>query len=279
MWQRIYAHSLMPSRLSVYRALLEVALASRYEVHSVQSFWRAVRAGALDGQRKYLVLRHDVDTGVSAARNMWSVEQAVGARATYYFRLVTADVALMRGIERSGSEASYHYEELAAIVKERGLLSAKQAEQVIPEAQERFRRNLARLREKTGLAMTTVASHGDFVNVRLRLSNWHLLRDPALRQELGIELEAYDEAMMQYVTSRAADSRYPGLWKQGDPAEAVWRGDEVVYVLTHPEHWEAHPREHLRGDLGRLVDGLRYSLCAYTARGRLRAAGPREAQH
>mgnify|MGYP006145381963 CR=1 FL=1 len=60
-----------------------------------------------------LVHRHDIDTDLPTARRMFALEQKHGVRASYYFRLSTLDFGLMRDIERYGSEASYHYEEIA----------------------------------------------------------------------------------------------------------------------------------------------------------------------
>jgi hypothetical protein len=126
---------------------------------------------------------------------------------------------------------------------------------------ELFRSNLTRLREETGLPMATVASHGDFVNRKLGVCNWEILRDGSFREEVGVELEVYDEACMRHITSRHADTLSVSCWRPSHPIGAIQAGEPAVYVLVHPRQWRANFRENLVDDLGRLSEGLRYALC------------------
>lgn len=248
----------MPPRFDQYERLIAAALERGYTVHSVRSLWDLVERGRLDSSARYLVLRHDVDTDPGTAEAMWRIEQGAGVPASYYFRLCTLDVPLMQRIERSGSEASYHYEELAAYAKEARLKEPVQVRQALPAIQAGFRHNLLWLREKTGLRLDIVAAHGDFVNRVLGIPNWELLRSQALRRELGIRLEVYDRAMASLVTSRHADAPYPSLWQPSDPLDAIKRGEPVIYVLTHPRHWRANPWQNIGHDARRLWEGVRY---------------------
>ena len=192
----------MPSRLEAYRGLLELALSARYRVVSIESFWRLLVDDAVDPAGRYLILRHDIDTDPSTAAAMWEIERHLGIESSYYFRLSTTDLGLMRAISDSGGEASYHYEEVAAIVKERRLRRADEVLDHLPEARDRFCENLGRLRTATGLTMRVVASHGDFVNRAVGVANRAILDDPAFRQSVGVDLEVYDETLS--ATSRAA---------------------------------------------------------------------------
>ncbi len=262
MWQRIYAELLMPPRLDQYGDLIAAAAAHGYQMHSLRSFWQIVERGAVDAHARYLISRHDVDADVGAAGLMWKAEQSLGAHASYYFRLGTVDVSLMRAIEQSGSEASYHYEELATLVKKRRIKDREHVYAAMPEIRRRFKENLCSLRERTGLPMVTVASHGDFANRKLNIPNWEILRSQALRWELGIGLEAYDEAIMRYVTSRHCDCAHRRLWLGENPIAAIRRGEPVIYLLTHPGHWRSNPRECLPHDLRRLWEGICYALPA-----------------
>ena len=260
MWRRVFAHLLMWPRFGVYRRLLMEAADYGYIAHSVQSFWQLIRRGVMDRQARYLVLRHDVDADPVAAEIMWRIEQSLGVRASYYFRLATLDVALMQRIELSGSEASYHYEEIATYAKHNHLKTPEQVRRAISAIRDQFRENLQALREKTGLPMVTVASHGDFVNRKLGVYNWEILGDDALRQELGIDLEVYDEAVMRHVTSRHHDCLQPRIWVPEDPLVAVHRGERVIYVLTHPQHWRRNPGVSLTSGRRRLREGVTYLL-------------------
>ncbi len=162
--QRIYSDFLMPSRLGEYRRLIESALAGGYTVLSIEQYWQLVTAAAVDPARRYLILRHDIDTDRETAGLMWRIERSLGIEASHFFRLSTLDPALMQAIADGGGRASYHYEELATIARERRPRSREQAIALIPEAQARFAANLQKLRKMTGLAMDVVASHGDFLN-------------------------------------------------------------------------------------------------------------------
>lgn len=257
---RVYSDFLMPCRLSTFESLLKQALTQGYEVHSVASFWEVVKAGGPRKDRRYLILRHDIDTDVMTARAMWRIERRLGVRASFYFRLSTLDPALMRQIHEEGGEASYHYEELATIGKEQGLTTAEEIERALPLMQQAFAQTLRELRKTTRLPMHTVASHGDFFNRKLGISNHFLLKERSLREELGIELETYDEVMMRHVTSRHSDTLAPAFWKPNDPVEAISRNEAVVYLLTHPRHWRTDPLGNLQDNVKRLWEGVLFSM-------------------
>jgi hypothetical protein len=274
-WERIYGDFLMPSRLGTYRALLETALGAGYAIVSVERFWELIGADAVDPARRYLVLRHDIDTGPRTAGAMWRIERSLGIAGSYYFRLLTLDLGLMAEIAAAGGEASYHYEELATVAKRHHLRTRADALAHLPEAQDRFRRNLARLRALTGLPMRVVAAHGDFVNRKLGLINCAILADPEFRVEVGIELETYDEAFMSHVTSRHADLTSRPYWTPSDPLAAIERAEPVVYLLVHPRGWNVERTANFRANALRAWEGLIYALPVGPTDGTGRASTPR----
>ena len=257
---RIYADFLMPSRLGAYRGLLESALAADYEIVSVEHMWSIIAADSLDPARCVFVLRHDIDTDPATAAAMWAIDRDLGVESSYFFRLSTLDPALMADIAAGGSQASYHYEELATVAKLRRLRSGSDAIAHLPEARDRFQRNLSRLREITGLPMRVVASHGDFVNRALKSPNWLILDDPAFRHQVDVELETYDEALLRHLPSRYTDVLHPEYWSPGDPTEAIHRREPTIQVLVHPRSWRAARATNARDDLRRLAEGLRFGL-------------------
>jgi hypothetical protein len=254
----------MPSRLDSYDGLLQAALDSGYETHSLLSFWQLLETGRPVSGKKYLILRHDVDTDAVTARRMWELERKHAALSAFYFRLSTLSPSLMTEIHASGAEVGYHYEELATVSKEKGLTTAADVYRELPHMRERFRRNLFRLRERTGLPMLTAASHGDFANRKLGIANTVILADRAFRNEVNIVVEAYDQDLMDHVTSRHSDKPWPTLWTPDDPRNALRQGKEVVHILTHPRQWRAVPTDNLLDDLGRLWQGVRYHFTAAT---------------
>ena len=260
MWYRLRSTYFLPCRLDEYREFIQKCVNSGYEMHSIISFWRLLSSGTNVENRKCMILRHDVDSDAATAEKMWSIEQEFGARSCFYFRLCTLDFDLMRRIEQSGSEASYHYEELATFAKKHRLRRPGDVVAFIPEIQRMFAENIRMLRQQSGLPMISVASHGDFANRHLGMVNWLLLESCELRMQLGIELEAYDEKLMSFVTSRHADAQYPAIWNASNPIEAVRRSEPVIYVLTHPGRWNCNRAELARQDTLRLVEGIRYRL-------------------
>jgi hypothetical protein len=257
---RLYSDFLMGSRLDEYRLLLESALEAGYRILSVADAWQMMRDEGSNPERRILVLRLDVDTDPKSAGAMWTVANGLGIRGSYFFRLSTCDPAVMSAMSAAGSEVSYHYEELATVAKRRHLRSASEALAALPEARDLFSANLVRLRERTGLPMRIVAAHGDFVNLRLGVSNSRILDDPTLRHELGIDLETYDEEFLRHVTSPHTDVPPPLFWDPMDPQAAMRAGEPLLSVLVHPRHWRADPLINARDDAWRLVQGVQHRL-------------------
>lgn len=257
---RVYSDYFMPSRLSEYEVLLKEALCQGYEVHSIISFWDLIETKGLKDKQKYLILRHDIDTDVETAKAMWMIEQHLGVKASYYFRLTTLNVPLMQLIHGSGSEASYHFEEIATFCKQNGLKNNEEVFKSITHIRDKFRTNYLLVKEKTSLPLKTVAAHGDFVNRKMGLPNEEILKDENLRGELGIELEVYDEAVMKYITSRCSDTHAPAYWKPYDPLCFLQRNEPIVYILTHPRHWRKNVMENTLDNIRRLWEGVYYQL-------------------
>ncbi len=256
---RVVADFFMASRLEAYEALLRHAIDHGYAIVPIGRYWELARGDGVPGQR-YLLLRHDIDTDPGTARSMWEIEARLGVRGSFFFRLSTLDVGLMQAIDARGGEASYHYEELATVAKDRRPRTTAAARALIPEARERFAVNIARLRRVTGLPMSVVASHGDFLNRRLEVKNTEILADPAFRGSMGVRLETYDESFLQTVTSYHRDLLYPDQWMHGDPYSAIDRGERVVYLLIHPRSWQADRMGNLRDDVARIREDVAYRM-------------------
>ncbi len=256
---RLYANFFLPSRMHEYRVLLEHALRNGYRFYPIAEFWKLIRSGEAQRQLSF-ILRHDIDTDLKTARTLWQVEQDLGIRSSYYFRLCTLDLSFMQEIHRSGSEVGYHYEELSTIAKKRGWKAREDIEQALPEIRARFEENLLSLRRRTGLPLDIVAAHGDWHNRRTKMGNVEMLRDSELRARLGIALEVYDEAFMSHVTSRHSDNDYPVFWTPSSPLDAITRGEQVIYLLVHPRPWQANVRVNAREDAQRAWEGLAFHI-------------------
>lgn len=257
--RRLYGDYVQRERLDDLRALLEGALANGYKTMTLSGFADHVRGRTLGADERILLLRHDIDSDVPRARRMWEIEAGLGMVGSYFFRRSTWDVGFMHELSAAGCEVGYHYEELATLVKERGVATASETRALLGAARARLRTTMPALRADSGLALDVLAAHGDFANRAVGVSNAEMLSDPALRSEIGVRLEAYD--VETYVSARSADGVPPRGWRPHDPMDAIRRSEPVVAVLLHPRSWGRAPLVNARVDLQRLGEG-----CAYLVR-------------
>src|SRR3954452_5374237 len=250
---RVHRDYLQRPRLDELDRLLRLALECGYEAATLSRF------AAGNTPERTLLLRHDVDSDLRRARRMWEIERALGLTGSWFFRRSTWDVALMRELSAAGCDVGYHYEELATVIKERGLATAEAARAAVGDARARLREAVPGLRIDSGLALDVFAAHGDFANRAVGLPSTELLADPGFRAQIGARLEAYD--VEDRVTARASDGVRPeDYWWPGDPVDAVRRGEPVVLLLLHPRAWGAAPLENARQDLRRLGETCSYRL-------------------
>lgn len=251
---RIYADYLMPSRLGIYEALLKRAGDAGYIQTSVRNFHREL-ASPHGAPRRVLVHRHDIDSDLRTAKKMFALEAKYGVHASYYFRLTTLDFGFMREIEAAGSEASYHYEEVADYAKRHRIRCPHEIRRRFPEIREHFLRNFTSITERLGLRMVTVASHGDFANRRLKVINHELLRDAELRGRCGIECESYDSELLRHFDMYISDREHPLYYTPLSPFDALGRYERICF-LTHPLQWETNWAETTRCNLRRLAEEI-----------------------
>ncbi len=264
---RVYEDYLQPDRFEAYQALLQAAREHGYEAIALDDWVARVRSGQppRDGggrDDRLLILRHDIDTDPGTCREWLAIETALGARASYFFRLTTCDDAVMRELIAAGAHVSYHFEELADVAKEAGLRDARDLTAWRTRMQDRLAANLARLRDRHGVPMDIVCSHGDWINRRLGVKNSVLLDDPAFRAAAGVACEVYDTDIVAPLAGYFSDHVPPRYWRNGDPIEAVRAGRGPVCVLTHPRHWRAHPRSNLAETARRVREAIAYRIGA-----------------
>jgi hypothetical protein len=254
---RIYSDYLMPSRLAEYEGLVQAARDCGYDQLSLREFVQGLLQREQRGQARprTLVHRHDIDSDVRTASKMFAIEVRLGITASYYFRLSTLDFGLMREIEAYGSEASYHFEEVADFAKRHHLKSAEAVRARFPEIREEFLRNFARIEHTLGSKIYTVASHGDFVNRRLNVINHEILHDRAFRARCGITCEAYDPELLEQFDLYISDRPPPTYYHPTAPRAAFGRY-HCICLLTHPVQWETNWRATTRTNMRRLLDGL-----------------------
>ena len=88
---------------------------------------------------------------------MFDITAAEGVHGSYYFRLSTLDRSLTQRIRAQGSEAGYHFEELATYAKRHGLRSADEVEAHVPAMRDEFRRNVILFRDAAWESFRTLS--------------------------------------------------------------------------------------------------------------------------
>lgn len=254
MFSRLYCDYLMPSRLGAYENLVRAAHKAGYAQTSVRLYHDMVGKGrSLPGQ--VIVHRHDIDTDLRTTRKLFEIEKKHGINSSFYFRLSTLDIDLMREIEEYGSEASYHYEELSTYAKKNKIRDAAALRGRLPEIRTDFIANFSRIEQRFGRKMRTVAGHGDFANRKLKVNNTEILADRQLRQRCGIEVESYDRTLMENIDIYISDRPAPQFYHPSSPLDSLGR-HRRIYLLTHPRQVETNWKANTKENLFRFYEGL-----------------------
>jgi hypothetical protein len=229
----------MGDRLVLYRSLLRRLKALDYRFQTMSHYMDSVSRGEIF-EHPVCLLRNDVDSDPAGAARMFAIDREEGVRATYFFRLSTLDVGLVSRIAGYGRDVGYHYEEIATLVRKKGLRRAADVDTHLDVIRDDFRDNLSLFRDRTGVSPRVVAAHGDFLNRRLGVTNRHLLT-PELRQELGIVADAYDPVLHHDLAARYSDRPAPQWWYPSDPVQALAARPRSVSILVHPRQWVCNP--------------------------------------
>ena len=252
--RRLFNDFFRPSKAGEYERILAKAQEMGYEFHTILSYEDVIAKGR-DPQKKYLILRRDVDTAdFKILREMLRLEKKYGARCTYYFRWNTYNVPLMRAIEASGGEASYHYEEMATYCYKHQITRKEEMWNHIEEIRSDFIANYAKFKRVTGMPCLTVASHGDYVNSIFHLAGYVIMND-RIRTECGFVREAYDDAHMKMLTCRIADQVEMESFTE-EALAAIERGEPVLELLTHPRQWNSPIWVNLKEECNRVFKQL-----------------------
>lgn len=202
--------------------------------------------GVLDWLQKApkrgVVIRHDVDRRPHNALEMAKAEHAIGLRTTYYFRVVGSanNPEIIRSVAELGHEVGYHYEDLALVKGDVGLVEKS------------FKSNLAYLRSI--VPINTVAMHGSPMSRHNNLDIWKTicLKDHGLLGEAFLTID-YSGIFYFTDTGRSWDSaatnfrdRPPGatctkLKTSGTDGLinfVTTNRIEKMALSVHPERWD-----------------------------------------
>ena len=133
----------------------------------------------------------------------------------------------------------------------------------IDEIRTEFCNNLIQFRNRFNVESLTIASHGDFMNIKLGHPNLYILNEE-IRSKFNIELEAYDQDFMKYVTCRIADlGTIDQVWKSDSNIgldEALDKNEKVIYLLIHPRQWYSRVTSNLYENFIRIFEEIKLHI-------------------
>jgi hypothetical protein len=253
---RIYKDYFMPSKLNQYAELIREFNKLGYEFLTFRDYVEKLNENSL-GEKKYFISRHDIDTDNSTAKAFFEIEKQYNIKATYYFRLSTIDIALMKEIEKYGSEASYHFEEIATYCKIHHIKSIEEVSSHLPKIETLFKENFSNIQNQLGVKLKTVCSHGDFVNRKLGIINNKLTHNQLLREELGIISETYDSKVMKSFDAYISDGTFLLDWETEDILKRC-SGKNIICMLSHPREWRVSILSNTAENIKRVYEGLKW---------------------
>lgn len=259
---RLYEDYLKPNRLGEYRTLLQIAKTSGFRMMGVQAFYQVALAESINECTRILINRHDVDTSPRVAEKLFDIEQEIygsEGSATYYFRRTTIDKSFIHKIDKAGYETGYHYEELSDYIKKNRLRNEDEIRNSFPQVRKIFLKNIKDFRELTGSESKTVASHGDFINVRFGIPNYEFMQHRDTREKAKIVLEAYDAVITEHITKRLADHTLEARFTD-EAIKAINAKYPVIMILTHPRNWKVDWIENTKENSRRLFQDIWYRL-------------------
>ncbi len=256
---RIYSDYMMKSRLNEYDNILKKLNENGYEHITFRDYSIKFRINTLD-KKKYFINRHDVDTDIETAKEFFKIEKKYNVKASYYFRLSTLDYSFMNEIEKYGSEASYHFEEIAQYCKDHNIRSKEGVFNNMENIKEIFISNFKMIESNLSTTkLKTVCSHGDFVNRKLKILNNEITKDKCIRNLLEIDCETYDKDIMDSFNIYVSDSAYPKYYKPNNIFDYIGKKN-IICMLTHPRHWRTNIYINMKDNLYRLYEGFKWKL-------------------
>ncbi len=147
----------MDFTLKTYKILLETPTERNYSILTLQDYLQLNSSTSQHLNSPFIIFRHDVDRLLKNALTMAELENKLGIKATYYFRMkpCSYDEETIKEIADMGHEIGYHYENLSDIAKREKKVNE---EKLYELAIEDFRENLLKLRKL--YPVKTICMHG-----------------------------------------------------------------------------------------------------------------------
>lgn len=206
---------------------------------------------SLPKDRRFIVLKHDVEGNVSKALKLAEIEHRNGIRGSYYVQAYLIEspdnVSILKKMKELGHEISYHYD----------VLDANSGD--FKRAEKDFAYWLKRFNE-TGFEFMTICQHGNPIKKRVGYtSNRDFFRNPDIKAkysqfvDMVVDYSRYVGQRYNYIS----DAGY--IWKHITEPETndlnpespsipigninklkefITNSDCSIVLSTHPHRWE-----------------------------------------
>lgn len=250
-YNHIFNDYFMPNRYKEYEKIIKNYKEEGYNFITISEYKKLKNKG------KYIIIRHDIDSDIPIAKEMFNIERKYEVKTTYYFRKSTFDIAFMKEINKYGSEVGYHYEEIATYIKKNKIKSKDQVLNHLDKIKKMLENNIKDFQEKVDFPIKSIAAHGDYINAKFKIINTTLF-DQDMQNNFPDIIEAYDPKIEKNLDARISDCVYPEFWKPKTPEEILKNKNEKVLMLIHTRWWNKAPLRRTKLLLQRIIEEAKY---------------------
>ncbi len=240
----------MDFTLTVYKKLLESLISKGYSFIPLGDY---IESRANVDHNPFVILRHDVDRLPQNSLRTALIENSLGIKGTYYFRIVpeSFNEEIIKEISGLGHKIGYHYEDVDLANREFKLNNPKteiSEEQLIDLSYKSFCKNLDKIRRVADIK--TICMHGSplskfdnkIIWKKYNYKNLGIIAEPYLDlnwsdfdylTDTGRRWNGRDVSVRDKVNS----NNIPGLKSTFDIINSLEKLRDRLMITVHPQRW------------------------------------------